>query len=48
MSFVDEATAQVDHCLIHHNLRAGQGYGVLVMSGTYLLVNEKRVGHKRH
>jgi len=48
MSFVDEATVQVDHCLIHHNLRAGQGYGVLVMSGTYLLVSDNEFSQNRH
>ena len=48
MSFVDEAAAQVDHCLIHHNLRAGQGYGVLVMSGAYLLISDNEFGQNRH
>jgi hypothetical protein len=47
-NFVDEATAQVDHCLIHHNLRAGQGYGVLVMSGTYVLVADNEFSQNRH
>ena len=39
---------RVDHCLIHHNLRSGQGYGVLVMSGTYLLVSDNEFSQTRH
>ena len=48
LNFVDEASAQVDHCLIHDNLRAGQGYGVLVMSGAYVLITDNEFIQNRH
>jgi len=47
-SFGDEATAQVDHCSIHHNLRDGLGYGVAIYSGAYVLVTDNEFGQNRH
>ncbi|MBM4035043.1 MAG: right-handed parallel beta-helix repeat-containing protein [Planctomycetes bacterium] len=47
-NFADEATAQVDHCLIHHNLRDGLGYGVAIYSGAYVLVADNEFSQNRH
>ncbi len=47
-NFVDQATGQVDHCGIHHNLRDGQGYGVLAMSGAHVLVTDNEFSQNRH
>ncbi len=47
-SFCDEATAQVDHCYIHHNLRSGLGYGVAIYSGAYVLVCDNNFEQNRH
>ena len=47
-TFADECTAQVDHCHIHHNLRAGLGYGVAIYSGAYVLVTDNRFAQNRH
>jgi len=47
-NFGSEATAQVDHCLIHHNLRDGLGYGVAVYSGAYVLVTDNAFSQNRH
>ena len=46
--FANEATAQVDHCLIHHNLRDGLGYGVAIYSGAYVLVADNQFTQNRH
>jgi hypothetical protein len=46
--FLLGATAQVDHCLIHHNLRSGLGYGVCVGSGSYVLVSDNEFSQCRH
>jgi hypothetical protein len=47
-SFGSEATAQIDHCFIHHNLRGGLGYGVAIYSGAYLLVSDNEFSQNRH
>ena len=47
-SFGSEATAQVDHCSIHHNLRAGLGYGVAIYSGAYVLITDNEFSQNRH
>ncbi len=47
-NFADEATAQVDHCSIHHNLRDGLGYGVAIYSGAYVLVVDNDFAQNRH
>jgi len=47
-TFTDEASAQVDHCHIHHNMRDGLGYGVAVYSGAYLLVADNEFSQNRH
>lgn len=46
--FGDEATAQVDHCAIHHNMRDGLGYGVVIHSGAYVLVADNEFSQNRH
>jgi len=43
-----EATAQIDHCVIHHNLRDGLGYGVALYSGGYALVCDNHFYQNRH
>ncbi len=43
-----EATAQIDHCVIHHNLRDGLGYGVAIYSGGYTLVCDNHFYQNRH
>jgi len=43
-----EATAQVDHCTIQHNLREGYGYGVALYSGAYVLVADNEFSQNRH
>jgi len=48
VTFCDEAAGQVDHCLIHHNLRDGLGYGVAVYSGAWVLVCDNRFWQNRH
>jgi len=47
-SFASEATAQIDHCFIHHNLRGGLGYGVAIYSGAYVLVSDNKFSQNRH
>ncbi len=47
-TFGDEATAHVDHCSIHHNLRDGLGYGVAIYSGAYVLASENEFSQNRH
>ena len=47
-AFSNEATAQVDHCMIHHNLRDGLGYGVAIYSGAYVLVADNEFSQNRH
>ena len=47
-NFADEATAQVDHCSIHHNLRDGLGYGVAIYSGAYVLLMDNDFAQNRH
>jgi len=47
-SFGSEATGQVDHCSIHHNLRNGLGYGVAIYSGAYVLVTDNEFSQNRH
>lgn len=47
-SFGSEATAQVDHCHIHHNLRDGLGYGVAIYSGAYVLITDNEFSQNRH
>jgi len=47
-SFGSEATAQVDHCAIHHNLRDGLGYGVAIYSGACVLVSDNDFSQNRH
>lgn len=47
-NFASEATAQVDHCSIHHNLRDGLGYGVAIYSGAYVLVTDNEFSQNRH
>jgi len=44
----DTASAQVDHCVIHHNLRAGYGYGVAAEAGAYVLVIDNEFSQCRH
>ena len=46
--FANEATAQVDHCVIHHNLRDGLGYGVAIYSGAYVLITDNEFYQNRH
>jgi hypothetical protein len=46
--FSDEATGQVSHCFLHDNLTAGLGYGVNVISGSYVLVQDNEFSHCRH
>jgi len=46
--FAAEATAQIDHCTIHHNLRSGLGYGVAIYSGAYVLVTDNEFRQNRH
>jgi len=48
LSFGNEATGQVDHCIIHHNLRDGLGYGVAIYSGAYVLVMDNEFYQNRH
>ncbi len=47
-TFHAEATAQLDHCVIHHNLRDGLGYGVAIYSGAYVLVCDNHFFQNRH
>jgi len=47
-NFGSEATAQVDYCFIHHNLRDGLGYGVALYSGAYVLVIDNEFSQNRH
>lgn len=47
-NFGSEATAQVDHCGIHHNLRDGLGYGVAIYSGAYVLITDNEFSQNRH
>ena len=47
-NFADEATAQVDHCAIHHNLRDGLGYGIAIYSGAYVLITDNEFSQNRH
>jgi hypothetical protein len=47
-NFGSEATALVDHCHIHHNLRDGLGYGVAIYSGAYVLVCDNDFSQNRH
>lgn len=47
-NFADEATAQIDNCHIHHNLRDGLGYGVALYSGAYVLVTDNEFAQNRH
>lgn len=47
-NFGNEATGQVDHCFIHHNLRDGLGYGVAIHSGAYALVSDNEFAQNRH
>lgn len=47
-SFGSEASVQVDHCLIHDNLRDGLGYGVAVYSGAYVLMCDNDFSQCRH
>jgi hypothetical protein len=46
--FGSEASGQVDHCTIHHNLRDGLGYGVCILSGAYVLVTDNEFSQNRH
>ena len=48
MDCTDDATVQVDHCRIHHNLRNGYGYGVAVYNGAYVLVTDNEFSQNRH
>jgi hypothetical protein len=48
LSFSNEATGQVDHCIIHHNLRDGLGYGIVIYSGAYVLVMDNEFYQNRH
>ncbi len=43
-----EATAQVDHCRIHHNLRDGLGYGVSIYAGAWVLASDNQFAQNRH
>ena len=47
-AFGSEATAQIDHCHIHHNLRDGLGYGVAIYSGAYVLITDNEFSQNRH
>ena len=47
-TFSSEASAQVDHCHIHHNLRDGLGYGVVIYSGAYVLITDNDFSQNRH
>jgi len=47
-NFADEATVQVDHCIIRDNLRDGLGYGVAIYSGAYVLVCDNEFSQNRH
>jgi len=47
-SFAGEATAQIDRCFIHHNLRDGLGYGIAIYSGAYVLVGDNEFSQNRH
>ena len=47
-NFGSEATAQIDHCHIHHNLRDGLGYGVAIYSGAYVLITDNEFNQNRH
>jgi len=47
-SLSNEATVQIDHCAIHHNLREGLGYGVAIYSGAYVLVCDNEFSQNRH
>ena len=47
-AFGSEATVQVDHCHIHHNVRDGLGYGVAIYSGAYVLVMDNEFSQNRH
>lgn len=47
-NFGSEASAQVDHCHIHHNLRGGLGYGVAIYSGAYVLITDNEFEQNRH
>lgn len=43
----EECSAQVDHCLIHHNLRAGLGYGIMATAGAWLLAMDNEFSQNR-
>ncbi|MCY3017817.1 MAG: right-handed parallel beta-helix repeat-containing protein [Planctomycetota bacterium] len=47
-NFADEATAQLDRCSVHHNLRDGLGYGVALYSGAYVLIADNEFAQNRH
>lgn len=47
MFYQQQATGRVDHCKIHHNPVIGQGYGVMVRSGSYVLVSDNELGDNR-
>ena len=48
ISYAQNATGQVDHAFIHHNLRAGYGYGVAVREGAYVLIEDNKLSQARH
>lgn len=48
LTFSGEASGQVDHCKIHHNLRDGLGYGLSIYSGAHVLVCDNRFWQNRH
>ena len=48
VTITEEATAQVDHCRIHHNLRAGYGYGITIDAGGYVLAMDNEFNNCRH
>lgn len=47
-TFGNDATAQLDHCKIHDNLRDGLGYGTAIYSGAYVLVMDNEFSQCRH
>ncbi len=48
MSFGEEATAQMDRCVIHPNLREGLGSGGAIDSGADVLVTDNEFNQYRH
>ncbi|MCK4624622.1 MAG: PEP-CTERM sorting domain-containing protein [Phycisphaerae bacterium] len=47
-SFSSESSVMLDHCEIHHNLRSGLGYGVVITTGAKALISDNEFEQCRH